>query len=823
MKCGPQRGLLKAADMLRNYFKIAWRNLTKYKVVSLINILGLAIGLTCCLLILAYILNELSYDRYNQHAGQVYRVSRTFYNGNGDATLTLCTVAPPFGYYFPHDFPEIQKMTRLLNTGTVPLRYGEKRLDEQQVYFADQNLFDVFTVHVTRGNPKTALSGPFSAMLTEETARKFFGDENPVGKILRASNQFDVRVTGVYRAFPANAHIHPQMLVSFSTLRDSAIYGEKNLRTNWGNNMFLTYLLLPKGYDIRRMEARFPAFLDQHMQGEYGPNRPSKYTRLSLQKLTDIHLYSHTDDEVEPGGDITRVYLFAAIALFILLIACINYMNLATARSALRAKEIGIRKVAGAGRKELVLQFLSESVLLTWIAMAIAFGLLYLTLPWLNRVTGQSLSVRILAHWQIWIPIALSPFAVGLLSGLYPAAFLSSVQPAKASKGLLPPGGSVRFRKALVVFQFAVSIVLMITTAVVFQQLRYMQNAALGYDKDHIVTLPYYPQLKDHYESFRQALLQDPGIKNVTRSSRIPTGRLLDEMGAQAPGSDSLVPVKADIRCVAVDENFVPAYGIQLAAGRNFSRSFGTDTSGFILNEAAVRAIGWKSPQDAVGSAFQYGGISGRIIGVVRDFHFESLRQTISPLILFMPSALTTSYSYNHLSVDLSGKNTPSALATIRKTWQRYLPDMAYRYSYLDDDYARLYKAEARQETLFRTFSCLAILIACLGLLGLSAFAISQRTKEIGVRKVLGASVSHIVMLLSGDFIRLVVFAFLIAAPVGYWWMHRWLGGFPYRIDMEWWVFVLAGILSAAVALVTVSWQAIRAATTNPVHSLRSE
>src|SRR5690348_1743612 len=400
--------------MIKNHLKIAWRNLMKYKFISFINLFGLTIGLTCCLLILTYILNELSYDKYNKNADQVYRITRTFYNGNGEPTLNLSTISPPFGYYLPTDFPEIEKMTRLLNNGTTPLRYKDKLINEPNVYFADGNLFDVFTVDVLKGNPKTALDEPFSVMLTEETAKKYFGNEDPINKVLRANDQFDVKVTGVYKDFPSNSHIHPNILVSFNTLKDSAVYGAENLRTNWGNNSFFTYIMLPKNYNIKNMEARFPAFLDKHMAGNYGPNQPSKFTKLGLQKLTDIHLYSHTDYEAEPNGDINRVYIFSAIALFVLLIACINYMNLSTARSALRAREIGIRKVVGARKKELIFQFLSESVLITWAAILIALALLYAFLPWLNKISQQTLSVAILMKWQVLVPLFVSPFIIGI-------------------------------------------------------------------------------------------------------------------------------------------------------------------------------------------------------------------------------------------------------------------------------------------------------------------------------------------------------------------------------------------------------------------------
>ncbi|MBS1947255.1 MAG: ABC transporter permease [Bacteroidetes bacterium] len=811
--------------MFKNYFKIAFRNLMKYKFISFINLFGLTVGFTCCLLILTFILNELSYDRYNKNAGNIYRITRTFYNGNGDATLQLSTISPPFGYYLPTDFPEIQKMTRLLNIGTTPLRYKDKLLNEENVYFGDENIFDVFSIKVLKGNPITALKDPFSVMLTEETAKKYFGDEDPINKVLRANNQFDVKVTGVYKDFPANSHLHPNILVSFNTLKDSVVYGEKNLRTNWGNNSFFTYIVLPENYNIKNMETRFPGFIDKHMAGqEYIGQQASKFTKLDLQKLTDIHLHSHTDYEAEPNGDIKRVYIFSAIALFILLIACINYMNLSTARSALRAREIGIRKVIGARKRELIFQFLGESVLITWAAILIAFGLLYLLLPWLNKVSEQNLSINILLNWQILLPLLLAPFVVGAIAGLYPALFMSSFQPIKTLKGLFKVGGaSISFRKVLVVTQFSISIILIITTIIVFQQLRYMQNASLGYDKEHIITMAYNAQLNNGYESFRNTLLQNTGIKEVGRSSRIPTGRLLDGMGASAPGNDSMVPVKADIRFVATDYDFIPVYGVEMAGGRNFSRDYGTDTSNFVLNEAAVKAIGWKTPQQAVGKNFRYGNTAGHVIGVMKDFHFESLHQSIAPLIFIMPVPVPNQTFYNFISIKISGQHISSSLATIQKTWEKYLPDFPYQYTFLEENFDKLYASEQKQETIITTFACIAIFIACLGLFGLSAFAITQRVKEIGMRKVLGANVSGIVALLSKDFLKLVGIAAIIAFPIAYFAMNNWLKDFAYRIHIQWWVFLIAGILAAIIAFVTVSFQAIKAAVANPVKSLRTE
>ncbi len=810
--------------MIKNYFKIALRNLAKYKFISFINLFGLTIGLTCCLLITTYILNELSYDRYNKNAENIYRVTRSFNNQDGVVSLNLSTVSPPFGYYFPTDFPEIKKMTRLLNSGTTPFKYKEKLISEPNVYFADENLFNVFTLDVVKGNPKTALQEPFSVMMTEEVAKKYFGNEDPINKVIRANNQFEVKVSGIYKAFPANSFMHPGMLVSFNTLKDSVVYGEKNLRTNWGNNSFFTFLELPDHYDPKKMIARFPAFLDKRMSGEYGGKQASKFTSLGLQKLTDIHLYSHTDYEAEPNGDMNRVYIFSAIALFILLIACINYMNLSTARSALRAKEIGIRKVIGARKKELIFQFLSESVLITWAAILIAFICLYLTLPWLNNISGQELSLNILMKWQVLLPVFLAPFAVGILSGIYPALFMSSFQPVQTLKGLFKVGGSsISFRKVLVVAQFAISIVLIITTIIVFQQLRYMQETSLGYDKEHLITLPYNNSINPQYETFRNELMRNAGVTDVARSSRIPTGRLLDANGASTMAGDSLRPVTADIKYLAADYDFIPTYGVHIVAGRNFSRAYSMDTTNFILNEASVKAVGWKSPQDAIGKDFKYGDTKGHVIGVIGDFHFESLRQKIVPIILENAPVTSSDSRFNSLSIKVAGNNIPGALAAVEKIWKKYLPEIPYEYTFLDDRFTQLYQAEQRQGTIFTVFACIAIFIACLGLFGLSAFAITQRVKEIGVRKVLGANVSSIVTLLSKDFLKLVLVAAIIAFPVAWYAMTHWLQDFAYRINIHWWVFVLAAILALIVALVTVSFQAIKAAVANPVKSLRTE
>lgn len=807
--------------MIYNYLKIAIRNLLKYKFISFINLFGLTTGIACCLLILTYIINELSYDKFQPQADRTYRITRSFRNSEtGVVSLNLGTVAPPFAPLLINDFKEIEKITRLLPGGTFSFRYNDKMFNEENGYWADEEFFNFFKVDMVKGNPSRALSDPNSVMITEDLAKKYFGDDEPLNKMIRMDNQFNFKVTGVYKAFPTNTHVHPQFLISFNTLKDTAIYGEQNLRTNWGNNSFLTYLKLPANYDIKKMERQFPAFLDRHMT-DGGPNKPSKWTALALQKMPDIHLYSHLDYEAEENGDIKRVYVFSAIALFILLIASINYMNLSTARSALRAREIGVRKVVGAQRKEIIGQFLSESVLVSWLSMILAFLITWLVLPWLNQLSGQQLSIDILFRWDIIIAILAVPFVVGILSGIYPALFMSSFQPVQVLKGLFKVGGgTISFRKVLVTTQFAISIILIISTITVFQQMRFMQEKELGFDKTHIVNIPYNSGLNERYEAFRTELLSNSYIKNAGRSSRIPTGRLLDANGARIKRSDTLEPANADIKFVSADQEFVPTYGVKIVAGRGFSKDFSTDTGAFILNEAAVKALGFKTNDDVVGKDFGYGNRTGKVIGVFNDFHFESMHQKIVPLVLLVPRSANR---YGNISIKVAGSNIPAALSHIEKTWRNFLPETPYQYNFLDENFERLYQSEDRQKSIFTVFAFIAIFIACLGLFGLSAFAISQRVKEIGIRKVLGANVNTIVALLSKDFLKLVLLAAIIAFPVAWFAMDSWLQDFAYRINVPWWVFVVAAIIAAVIAFVTISFQAIKAAISNPVKSLRTE
>jgi putative ABC transport system permease protein len=735
--------------------------------------------------------------------------------------LELSAIAPPFGPLLSNDFKEIKKISQSLQNSPTPFKYEEKMFSEKNSFFADENMLDLFDVNVVKGNSQKALDEPNTVMLSEEVAKKYFGNDDAVNKVIRMNNQLDLKVTGIYKAFPSNAHLHPELLISFPTLMDSAVYGKQNFVNNFGNNAFYTYILLPDNYNPKRLEAQLDAFQNRHIPFDNnGKIKPSDYSQLTLRKVTDIHLYSHKDDEAEENGDISRVKIFSVIALFILLIACINYMNLSTARSALRGKEIGIRKVVGARRKELIGQFLSESVLVCWIATILAFLITWITLPLLNKILGQDLSISILLKWYILLPLVLVPFVVGIVSGIYPALFLSSFRPIYVLKGTMKIGRSnLSFRKVLVVLQFTISIILIISTAIVFQQLDYMQKKSLGFNKDHIVTMSYNRNLTDKYESFRTELLANANIKNIARSSRIPTGRLLDAMGSSINRGDSLTPLNVDIKFVVADEDYLPTYGVNVVAGRGFSKAFRLDTTAFMINEAAVKILELKSPQDAIGKQFQYGGRRGELVGVFNDFHFESMHQRILPLVMFIPKRAG---NYGRLTVKVSN-NVPVALAHLEATWKKFLPEIPFEYSFLDDRFAKLYESEQRQRSIFTIFACIAIFVACLGLFGLSAFAISQRVKEIGIRKVLGASVNNIVWLFSIDFLKLVAIAAVIAFIVTWFAMNKWLQDFAYRINIEWWVFVVAGVVAAIVAFLTISLQSVRAATANPVKSLRTE
>jgi putative ABC transport system permease protein len=723
-----------------------------------------------------------------------------------------------------NDFTDFEEVVRTLNTRGL-FAYREegievKAFNEDKTYYAEPGLFNVFDIDVVEGNSDKALTEPFKVMLSESAARKFFGNEPAMGKQLRAANRYDVEVTGVFKNFPSHSHFHPEILVSFSTLQDSTIYGARRLETNWGNNSFGTYVLVKEPFDKSRTELQFPAFLDKHM-GPLAAARnlpmPSSFTHLYLQKLTDIHLYSHLDSEEETNGNITNVYMMGVIGIFIVLIACFNFINLSTARATKRAKEVGMRKVAGALKTQLIIQYLSESVLIAAIAMFASIAISWFALQWLNNFTQKSLTLDLLHNGTLALGLPGFAIFVGILAGLYPAFVISGFKPSLILKGQLAQGkGSIR--KTLVVLQFAISIVLLIATAVTFQQLNFLNNRPLGYDKDQIITLRLFNELTENYDAFYNELLKHSSIKNASRSSRVPTGRLLDSQGsAQIQKGDSMAAGDIIMKYVTTDYDFFDTYGIPLAAGRNFSKEIKSDDSvAFILNEASVKMLGLTN-EEIVNRDIQYGGIRGKVIGVVHDFHFESLHEEIIPVI-FQPGRF-----YNAISVKSAGNNMQETLDHIEKVWKQFLPNRPFEYQFLSEQYNQLYESEKKQGQLFTIFAGLAIIIACLGLFGLATFNTLQRVKEIGIRKVLGASVPHILTLLSKEIVVLVLVANLVAWPVAWFFMNEWLNGFAYRIQLNPLVFVLSMTIAIIIALITVSTQTIKAALTNPSNTLRYE
>lgn len=812
--------------MLLNYLKVAFRSIFRNRLTAVINISGLAIAMACCLLIYAYISDEMVYDRYHENANRIYRVTRNFLSPDGTVSLHLGHVAPPFGPLLKNDFPDMTEVARTLQFNVLfeLEENGEKKLtfEEPNTFIAEPAIFNIFTIPVLAGNPENALERPFCVMLSDRMAEKYFGTTDIIGKRLRADNAFDLEITGVYQSFPDQSHWHPDFLVSFSTLNDDRIYGKEQLATNWGNNSFSTYVLVNDQFDLAKTEAAFPAFIDKHMStmsADRNYPMPSTWTTLFLQPLKDIHLHSHLDSEVEANGNINNVYMMGVIGVFIILIACFNFINLSTARATKRAKEVGLRKTVGAFRGQLVAQFLSESILTAILSLMVATQIASLAMGWLNEFTGKSIQLNnAISHATSLTVIIATTVFVGTIAGAYPAFVISGFKPALILKGQTFSRGKGSVRKGLVVVQFAISIVLIIATLITFQQLNFMNTRELGYAKDQIITLPFYgDDLGDRYEAFHNELLRSSAIKNSARASIIPTGRLLDSQGARIQKGDSMVATEVVIKDVRIDTDFFDTYGIPFVSGRNFSREVKSDDSlGYILNEAAVKMIGWTN-DEATGKVFQNGPVKGSVIGVVKDFHFESLHESIVPIVFHMQPR------YRRLSVSINVTDMQAGLKHVENVWKEFLPQWPFEYQFLSDRYRNLYEAEQKQSQLFMIFSALAIFIASMGLFGLATFSTLQRVKEIGIRKVLGASVSSILGLLSREIILLIVVSNLIAWPVAWYLMNKWLDGFAYRIDMNPGVYSLAAVSAILLALVTVSTQTIRAAMSNPANALRSE
>ncbi len=798
--------------MLRHYLKIALRNLLKYKGYTFINVTGLAVGMTCCLLILFYVSTELSYDRHHENADRIYRVTRL---DQQSGTHWAC-IGPPVGPALASTYPEIERVTRIrfIESGSVILSHEDSDFEERDVFYADANVFEVFTLPLKQGNPETVLRDPYTIVLTERVARKYFGDADPMGQILTFNGGMTLKVTGVLFDLPKTTHNPFDFLISLSTFYANA--GDwLDYAKNWAG--FHTYALLRPGVDIDAFTKNIPAFVAQFFEDRF--DEPAdQATSLHFQPLTDIHLRSNLEKELRQNGNMTYVYVFSLIAFFVLVIACINFINLTTARSTRRLHEIGVRKVAGAHRTQLARQFLAESMLMAFLAWAIALGLIELSVPVFNNLTGNELSVDSLSPATLFFAMGGIAFLTGLLSGSYPACLVSGFHPIEALKGRTRNAARpATLRKGLVTAQFVISIFLIAGSLVIAEQLTFLRSKQLGFDKERVIKIRLTHELKQAVvrapETVRETLSQHPAVTSVSVASEVPGERFsLEDIQIE---DQPEVPPKTMRIIWGVDYDYLPTLGIELADGRNFSREFRSDSSAFILNEAGVRALGLSDPTSA---RLRWGRYVGNVVGVVRDFHFASLHSEIEPLVIpLRPNQA------NHLLVRVAPNQMTEVLWYLRSKLDSIVPDQPFFYSFLGADFDSLYLAEDQLFNIFGYFTGIAIVIACLGLLGLASFAAEQRTKEIGVRKVLGASIQGIVLLLTKDLLKLVTLAFVISAPVAYFVMNLWLEDFAYRIEIGWWIFALAGGLTLVIALLTVSTQAIRAALANPVESLRYE
>ena len=805
--------------MLKNYLKVALRNLWKNKSFSAINIIGLAAGLAVCLLIVLYVVDELSYDKYNKNADRIYRLDADIYFND---TQAIFAVAPdPLAPTLKREYPVVEEMTRVNFQQDVLIKKDNQNVQDHNVGYVDSTFFKLFTIPMIAGDPSTALKEPNSIVVDKTTAKKYFNSADVIGKILRVDNNTDCKITGVIKDIPKQSHFH------FHFLRPR---GKDN--DSWLSNNTFNYVMLKPGVSQQEMQKNVDATVAKYIGRDLEQQLHSSLKDLEskgnhfiyhLMPLTDIHLRSDKSYEMEANGDITYVYIFSVIAVFILIIACVNFMNLSTARSANRAKEVGIRKVAGSLRLHLITQFLTESVLLSFFSLLFAIGMAALLVPLFNQLAGKEMSVTTLfSTWLFPVMIALV-FLVGLLAGSYPAFYLSSFQPIEVLKGKIAKGfKSSWLRSGLVVFQFCISITLIIGTIIIYEQLDYIRSRKIGYNRDQVLVIHNAYYLDNQIHTFRNELLNIPGITNASISGDLPTNSGFDNEGwfrdAAMDASKAVV-----LTNFYIDDDYIPTLGMQIKEGRNFSKDFPTDSLGVILNEASVKVLGLKDPFKELiyRPNFHDNGIHGslayHVVGVVKDFNFSSMHQSVGPVIIQRGD------NWGAIAVRVNSKNISSIISAIKNKWTGMVPAQPFNYTFMDADFDNIYTAEQRTGKLFITFAVFAILIGCLGLFGLVTYAAEQRIKEIGVRKVLGASVSGIVTMLSRDFAKLILIASLIAFPIAWWAMHKWLQSFAYRITISWWVFIAAGIMALVIALLTVSFQAIRAALANPVRSLRTE
>ncbi len=813
--------------MIKNYITIALRNIRKYKGYSFINIVGLAIGMAVCILILLYVQDELSFDSYHQHADRIYRIERASRQPDGSIEPYFCSLAPSFVPLLEKDFPEIEHAVRLFGPPNALLRMGDIGFSEERLFFAEEDIFEVFTIPLIKGNQKTALKNPASIVLSRSMARKYFGDENPMDREIMLDNRSLLRVTGVMEDSPPNSHIHMDFLVSYISLKGLYGKGENDYflgTRNFSDNVTLVYVRLVENASSEALQAKIPEFLDLNIPTRKDRDgnivKASERIFLHVRKVKDIHLYSHTTKEVEPNSDMSYVVLFTAIAAFILIIACINFMNLSTARASKRAKEVGLRKVVGANRRLLAMQFLGESMLICLIAILLALGLVFLVLPYFRAFSGHVIYLQHLFSLT-GLLIFVGVFIVsGLAAGIYPALYISAFQPVTILKGELGRGLKGRFlRKVLVVFQFAMTIALIFAVNVVNKQMHFLRNTDVGYERENIVMIPADREVRTRWKTLKQELLMNPKVLAACLSKRAPTGRLLDSPGfsIEINGERRISPFGMPHNRISHD--FFKTYGMTIVAGRDFSDEHPTDArEAFILNETAVRSLGIDNPADIIDAPITVPGWKGRVIGVVRDFNYESMRDEIKPIVTYI-----VPQQANTLSVRLAKGGIRETIDYIKGVWSRFHPGYPLQYTFLKDRINQLYRNEERMMQMFGYFSLLAIIIGCLGLFGLASFTAEQRTKEIGVRKVMGATAPNIVVLLSREFAKWVLIANIIAWPVAFVVMNGWLKNFAYRAGIGVAPFLFSAGIALVVALLTVSYKSIKAAAANPVDALRYE
>jgi len=788
--------------MLRNYFKIIFRTLWKQRFYTAINILGLSVGMACVLLISLYILDELSYDRFHEKADRIYRLGSHIIIGESDVELPLTSAA--VSQPFLEEVPEVAMAVRMVMIPQKVQREDQSFL-EDEILAADPGFFKLFSFSLIAGNPETVLAEPNSVVLTEAKANHYFPDGDALENTLYIKDELH-KVTGIMEEMPAQSHFHSDMVYSFSTLGISE-------GTDWGAYINIhTYFLLNENNNIKAVNGKLDGLIKKYVKEYEQLTQMGGSFEMFVQPLTDIHLHSYLMSELEPNSSINTLYIFGAIALFIILLASINFLNLATARSADRAKEVGVRKALGSLRTTLVRQFLAESLLMSVVAMLLALALAELLRFPFNQIAGKEIGMNIAENLWLLPAILLFTLLIGLLAGSYPAFYLTRFRPVEVLRGRIVGGSKdSRFRNSLVVFQFVISTGLIVCTLLVYQQLQYIQNKELGFDRENVIILRQTDQLKEHRETFRQALVQHTGVQAVSFSSREPLG-VQDGAYFSVKGRDKEGQL---IKYTFVSHDYPEVIGAHLKEGRSFSRDIAGDTAAVVVNEVVVKQLGIENP---IGSVLERGGGDlFTIVGVLENYHFESFHTKIQPLILILNE------DYYLTEIKIQSENLKETLAFVEKTWRQYAPATSFEYTFLNEDFDALFRAEQRLGKIFAIFTGLAIFVACLGLLALAAFMAEQRTKEIGIRKVLGAGVGHIVILLSKDFTKLVLIAFIIALPLGYFAMSRWLENFAYRIEIGVGVFVLTGVVSLVIAWVTVGYQSVKAAVANPVKSLRSE